>query len=264
MRVISWNQLVTSGVSTETAYSLTVGVFDGVHRGHQRLLSVAAESGPVCVVTFGRNPQYLLDGKGFLGDICTIDQKLELLERYGVSCVVLVDFDAAFRALSGKDFLDEIRRSVQLSAITVGTDFRCGRNLDTSAEAVAAHMARYGIRVDIVAPLSDNGQSVSSTRVRGAIRRGDFDGVRRMLGHPFMLDLRKAPGYYVGGSYRIPRASLSQVHPAEGVYSGRFVSAESGRCRAIDMAVLPDYIEVNRACRCDLLEFLNRKATPVA
>lgn len=262
MKVVSWSTLSRTKLNSVPPVAVTVGVFDGVHRGHQRLLSTAGRWGRVCVITFRRNPLLTIGDRRFLGDICTPEQKLSLLAEYGVEYTILVDFDSEFRLLPGRRFLETIRTKIPMASMAIGTDFRCGKDLDTGASDILRIMAGHGVRVDIVAPLADNGQSVSSTRIREAIRSGDMDGARRMLGHSFVLDLRNADGYMSGDTYRILRSSIAQVHPSDGVYSGRVASPDTEVHRTIDMAVLPEYIEIHRAHRCEYVEFLNRKPTP--
>lgn len=257
---------------TAEPYSVTIGVFDGVHLGHQRLLAEASSFAPVCVITFSGNPRDLVPGTPHVGDICTTRQKLELLEAHGVDLTVLVDFDDEFRSLPGKRFLQMIRASVTIRAMVFGADFRCGRELDTDAGKIRRIMSSHGVRVDIVGPLQDNGKSVSSTRIRTAILSGDFGSARRMLGRPYVLDLRNAQAQLDGMVKRIPRSTVAQVQPPEGYYAGRFVISEmdshsalpvAERESPIELAVFPDYIEVYRAVRCDLIELLDRKQTPV-
>lgn len=256
MTVLPWEEFVDGALKTAEPYAVTVGVFDGVHRGHQHLLSKTARFGPVCVITFIRNPQELLDPDGFMGNICTIEQKLELLEKYGAGCVVMVDFDAEFRSMRGAAFLDSIIESIDTPALVIGSDFRCGVNLDTGVEEIVRHMSLRGCRVDIACPVQDNGQSVSSTRIRYTLRDGCVRGARRLLGHPYVLDLRNV----AQADGRIARTEVAQVLPDHGSY----VVRPDGSSRAVDMTVFPDYIEIRRAGRCDLIEFLNRKPTPVA
>lgn len=256
MIVLPWENFVDGALRTAEPHAVTVGVFDGVHRGHQHLLSKTADFGPVCVITFLTNPQALVDPGCFRGNICTIEQKLELLERFGADCVVMVDFDADFRSMRGAAFLDSIIESIESPTLVIGSDFRCGVNLDTGVEEIVRHMSLRGSRVDIACPVQDNGQSVSSTRIRNALRSGYIRDARRLLGHPYVLDLRGVD--HVDG--RIARAEVPQVLPDHGSY----VVRPEGSGRVVDMTVFPDYIEIHRAGRCDLIEFLNRKPTPVA
>jgi FAD synthase len=256
MNVLGWSDI--DGFDPQQIDAVTIGVFDGVHRGHQHLLRIAQEYGRVCVVTFRDNPQRVLRPDTYPGDVCTIRQKMELLQDHGAACTVLVDFTGSFRELPGEAFIRRLVDRVRPTAFVVGSDFRCGVGLDTGAREIARYLSPQGIRVDIAEPLKDNGQSVSSTRVRRAVSHGDVSQARRLLGRPYVLDLRDLDGICDG--YRIPRMSVTQVLPNEGSFTVR-PSADGD---TVDMTVFPDYIELHRAGRCDLIEFLNRKPTLVA
>jgi len=213
MRVISWEDYVgvrhsrigELGVgSREDSLALTIGVFDGVHRGHQSLIQrICSASTPdphsppiphssfltshssllPTVVTFKQNPQKVLKPDAFPGDIMNLDQKLGILADLGVQLTVLIDFSEEFSKINGRAFIDLLLgRPVKL--IALGRNFRCGYRLDTGAEQIRSLAEALGTEVWIAPPVMDEGQPVSSSRIRQALAAGRQTEAERLLGRP--------------------------------------------------------------------------------
>jgi len=195
MRVIDWDEYVSNRENTPLA--VTIGVFDGVHRGHQSLIQkicsaptpsshpstpVPSPCSPVpTVVTFRENPRKILNPAAFSGDIITLDQKLGILADLGVQLTVLIDFSAEFSKMSGRVFIDLLlSRPVQL--IALGRNFRCGHRLDTGAEEIRSLAGVHGAQVWVAPPVMDEGQPVSSSRIRQALAAGRQEEAERLLG----------------------------------------------------------------------------------
>jgi len=191
MRVISWEEyidphsLLTVHCSLpDTPFAVTVGVFDGVHRGHQSLIrQVCSSPHTPTVVTFRQNPQSVLKTDTFAGDILTLEQKLRALEVLGVQLTVLIDFSEKFSKINGRDFIDLLlNRPVKL--IALGRNFRCGYRLDTGAEEIRSLAEARGAEVWVAPPVMDEGQPVSSSRIRQALAAGRQAEAERLLGWP--------------------------------------------------------------------------------
>lgn len=213
MNIISWESFV-SGAFPSAQRAATVGVFDGLHRGHRALVDRVAAFAPTLtptVFTFTENPKAILRPNDFDGDIFSLDQKLGELERLGMALVVLIDFSGNFGKLSGKEFVDLIKDRGKLRYLAVGSDFRCGYHLDTDADRIRSLNEAEGVPTDIVAPVLWDGAPVSSSRIRSAIAAGNLVEATALLGRNFVLDLGsvpKTPGpvadeYDVGPTRRI-------------------------------------------------------------
>ena len=229
MYIVKWEELgATSTAAFERPVAATIGVFDGVHSGHRRLLDAAAawDDGPSVVVTFKQNPVSVLSPERYHGDVMTLDQKLQRFDELGLHSAVIIDFDRSFRSLSGKGFLETLRTGLPLGYLVVGHDFRCGRDLDTDADAIRDYLRPFGVRVDIVEALTDNERLISSTRIRNAVQRGDFLTVHRLMGRAFALDLRNVPTEQSDSWCSVARSSLKQVLPQAGHYKGVAHSAD--------------------------------------
>ena len=218
MRIISWEEYTAPDSLLDTPLAVTVGVFDGVHRGHQSLIRQVCDSPYLpTVITFRQNPQQVLKptqnrhgaavwmnnaercspngshrdetggfalanpaGDTFGGDIMTLEQKLRVLEVLGVQLTVLIDFSAEFSKINGRAFIDLLlNRPVKL--IALGRNFRCGYRLDTGAEQIRNFAEARGVDVYVAPPVMDEGQPVSSSRIRQALAAGRQAEAERLL-----------------------------------------------------------------------------------
>jgi len=181
MLVIDWPQFLENGLPLgEKLSSMTVGVFDGVHRGHRALIErVVSHSQPdhaPVVVTFRQN--HKTEDAGVLQ---TFNQKIEALERLGVQITLAIDFTEPFRRMAGLEFLEILLKHGSIGFFAVGSNFRCGHRLDTDAAAIEKFFASRGIPVEIVPEVMEGGLPISSSRIRAAIAAGDFPLARKML-----------------------------------------------------------------------------------
>jgi riboflavin kinase / FMN adenylyltransferase len=194
MRVISWDEYISpiSGPQSPiTPLAVTIGVFDGVHKGHRSLIQRIC-AGPYIptVVTFKQNPLHTLKPDTFAGDIINLEQKLSFLEALGVQLTVLIDFSPKFSKINGRDFIDLLlgcKRDANGQAvklIALGRNFRCGYQLDTGAEEIQSLAEAQGVEVWIAPPVLDGGQPVSSSRIRQALADGRRAEAERLLGRP--------------------------------------------------------------------------------
>ena len=206
MHVISWEEYLYMGTG-ETPLAVTIGVFDGVHRGHQSLIqrictvsspdpcspssplptphSLLPTSPPLpTVITFRQNPLQILKPKAFAGDIMTLEQKIGIFELLGVQLTVLIDFSAEFSKIKGRDFISLLLDSKPVQLIVLGRNFRCGQGLDTGVEEIQSLAEARGVNACIMPPLMDGDQPVSSSRIRQALAAGRITEAERLLGRP--------------------------------------------------------------------------------
>ena len=227
MRVIDWETFADSGINSNEPVSFTTGVFDGVHRGHRQLIDCLKSMDglkPV-LATFAENPFRLLRPDVYRGDICSLDQKLELLRAAGCWTVIVIDFSLEFSKLSGRDFFAYIMKHLNLGHLVLGKDHKLGNKGDTSAVQAKEMLEPLGVAVDIVQPLIDDGKPVSSTRIRGAVEDGNLDIVKNLLGRRYRLDLRGIKIENENGSPFLWRNEIKQVMPFKGKYA---VDLENG------------------------------------
>lgn len=208
---------------------VAVGVFDGLHRGHQAVIAQLRElaaryDAPSCVVTFDPLPAIVLAPEAAPRVLATLDQRLEGLAALGVDQVRVVTFDDDLARESAREFVDRVLvRELEVRCVVVGEDFRFGHDREGSVALLREIGA--GVPFDVVpAPLAGDGTRWSSTGVREALARGDLEDARRILGRPFALRGTVAHGDQRGTALGFPTANLSlqgfQQLPAEGVYAG--------------------------------------------
>jgi riboflavin kinase/FMN adenylyltransferase len=191
MRVLSWDDFVSS-YEAGLPMMATVGVFDGLHLGHQALIRAVGSCEAGCrraVFTFRENPKRLLRPGSYEGDLLSLPNKLELLESLGVEVTVLIDFSGVFSRMPGRNFLSMLWERGRLARIVVGSDFHCGRGRDTDSVALRTFYRELGVEVLVHEPVNLGGRPVSSSRIRAAVAAGELGEVEALLGRPFEVEL---------------------------------------------------------------------------
>jgi len=204
----------------------TVGVFDGVHRGHRQLLyelEVWARSvgGEGVVLTFDRHPLTVLRGEE-IPPLLTLGNKLLEFERHGVDTAVVMDF-AAIRDLGPREFLEEvIVGRLGCRRLLLGFDSRIGRGRAGDAGVVRKAGEALGIEVRVASAVLDkDGAKIGSSAIRTAIRGGDLERAANLLGRPYVLRGPVVHGAGRGSRLLVPTANVDvggQVLPPDGVY----------------------------------------------
>ncbi len=220
LRVLSWDVFTGVRPLKSNKIALTIGVFDGIHLGHQSLIKriVQQKNSEPAVLSFRYNPRCFLKPHLFPGDITSQHQKLQILARLGIRTVILIDFSNDFSKLSGNDFLMAIRRSCDLTYVVLGDNFRCGFQGKTSAYDVRKIMEGYHTPVEIAPSVTWRGATLSSTRIRAALREGKIGAATEMLGRNYILDIADTPQNSEDSYRSIEKMGLHQVVPPPGTY----------------------------------------------
>lgn len=206
---------------------VTIGNFDGVHRGHRAVIAEVIERARLLgaksvAVTFDPHPVRLLRPETPLRLITRPERKLELLAETGIDAVLMLPFTHALSRLTAEEFAHSIL-SEALGAVEVqeGENFRFGVDARADVNELASLGAGLGFRARIHNPTLRRGTEVSSSRVRSAIARGDMRAARQLLGRPFEIVSSPAPGRGYGSKYTVPTINLApyeELVPAHGVY----------------------------------------------
>ncbi|MCL1929266.1 MAG: FAD synthetase family protein [Treponema sp.] len=160
--------------------ALTIGVFDGLHRGHQALIAKITEKAPEylpTIITFRNNPKKL-EG------IISFEEKTALLDSLGISLAVIIDFSEHFSKINGRDFLKALNGYLCPAYMGLGENFHCGYHRDTDAMAFKALAESLGIETEIIPPVMEGGSAISSSRIREALRTHRFEEAALLLGRP--------------------------------------------------------------------------------
>jgi riboflavin kinase / FMN adenylyltransferase len=210
---------------------VTIGMFDGVHRGHQKIIRIAhqkaRELGLRCVVfTFDRHPLEVLNAGGHPRLLSSSAQKLRLLEELDVDMVLMAHFDEDFSRISAGQFVEEILAGrLNPRRVVLGENFRFGRGGEGDVGFLGSLGGRFGFSVIPVPLLRDNGEVISSTLIRGMVERGEVEEARKRLGWDYMIEGIVVRGDARGRKLGFPTANI-EVHdnrciPANGVYAGK-------------------------------------------
>lgn len=233
--MISWETLTANpGAREKQPTVLTIGVFDGVHIGHQKLISAIVHNPyralPV-VCSFRQNPRAVLGTKPVPGSILSLNQKMRKFESLGIPCVVLIDFSPEISKLTGKDFLEVLERDFEIKKIVVGYNFHMGKGRETGVRELSRLLANTNTELEVVPAAFYQDKVVSSSRIREAIRDGSFLEAREMLQGDYCLDLEATMIVREGERALVKRSALSQILPHQGVFRA-CIRAASGELPA--------------------------------
>lgn len=215
---------------------LTIGLFDGVHRGHaaiiRRLVNEAhANGGRAVVLTFHPHPAAVLRGRNGPQYLTSPDERAELLQEMGVDVVITEPFTRELAARSAEVFMTLLSNRLGLRRLLVGHDFALGRNREGDLPRLQELGKQLGYTVSVVHPVRMAGEVVSSSRIRTALAEGDVRLARRLLGRPYQVQGKIIPGDGRGRMIGIPTANLEIdpecILPKVGVYACR---AGQGTC----------------------------------
>lgn len=215
-------------IEKSAAYSLAVGFFDGVHRGHQAVIQAAMEQANAlniksAVMTFDPHPSIVLGGRNEkVFYITPLQQKIENIERLGVDTLFVVQFTSDFAKLSPEEFIQYFIRDLNVKHVTAGFDFSFGAfgkgNMD-----MMNTLSEGDFGVTTIEKQVDDAEKISSTRIRKSLQDGDMETAHKLLGRPY-----EVPGIVVHGDKRgrtigFPTANIQALDgsfiPATGVYA---------------------------------------------
>lgn len=230
--------------------AVTIGNFDGVHRGHARLIErlkihAARLGGPALVFTFDPHPVRLLRPEAAPPPLTWTERKTALLSQLGVDAVIAYRTDEELLSLAPNEFFDQVvRERLDARAIVEGPNFRFGHNRSGNIELLGALCAAAAVELEIVEPLIVDHEYVSSSRVRDLIRSGDVRTACRLLTAPYRIRGLVTHGDARGAKIGFPTANLDAIDtllPAEGIYAGRGLTTEGDWPAAIHIGPIPTF-----------------------
>ena len=207
---------------------MAIGVFDGVHLGHQQVIrqtvaDARSHNAVALVVTFDKHPNAVVAPDKTPPQIFPRSQKLRVIESLGADALLEIPFDKNFSAKSGEIFIRELAHDLgKIHSVCVGADFVFGHMRSGYVELLKKLGAELSFHVHGLAAVALDGQVVSSTRIRKAIRAGNFDAASQMLGRPFAICGKIIEGDKIGRQFGFPTANLDATNlilPPNGVYA---------------------------------------------
>lgn len=203
--------------------SVAMGNFDGVHRGHQHVISLAARHGPLGIVTFEPHPRSYFAPQSGPFRLMNAEARANRLAKLGVQTLFELPFDATLASLTPEDFVTQVlAQGLGVSHVTVGADFCFGKGRSGSAADLKTLCAAQGITVHLADLMQVDGTDISSTRIREALTQGNTQTARQMLGHWHRIDGEVIHGEKRGRQLGFPTANMdvTGLHlPRAGVYA---------------------------------------------
>lgn len=207
---------------------VAIGVFDGMHLGHQQIIrqtinDARPHEAIALIVTFDQHPNAIVAPGKLPPLIYSLPQKLRTIESLGADALLMLRFDKAFSEQTGEQFIRSLARDLgKIQSICVGADFVFGHKRSGNVALLKTLGVELNFAVQGIAAVSLDGQPVSSTRIREAIRIGDFDAASQMLGRAYALSAKVVEGDKLGHKLGFPTANLDTtgfVLPPNGVYA---------------------------------------------
>jgi riboflavin kinase/FMN adenylyltransferase len=207
--------------------ALTIGNFDGVHRGHRalidRVIAKAREAELIaCVLTFEPHPREFFAAGAAPARITRLRDKLELMAQAGLERVHVARFDQRFAELPAERFVEDVLvRGLGVTWLLVGRDFRFGARRAGDFATLQAAAEHHGFSLDAMPDVLFDGKRVSSSAVRAAFQTGDLRAAERLLGHPYTISGRVAHGAKLGRGLGFPTANivLRRPPPIAGIFA---------------------------------------------
>jgi len=209
---------------------LAIGVFDGVHIGHQKLIRMAVErakaiKGEAVVMTFSPHPVQILHPQNYLPYVVSLSHRLKLIEHLDVAACVVVRFTKKFSQLSPQQFVKRyLMDSIQPKEVFVGDDFRFGQNRQGTLELFEAAGRQYGFKVNAISSVQGGDKKIGSSRIRQLILNGKLRLAARFLGRDVSVMGKVVRGDGRGKLLGYPTANIrpdNEVIPPVGVYAVR-------------------------------------------
>jgi riboflavin kinase/FMN adenylyltransferase len=244
--------------------ALTIGVFDGVHLGHQLLIAklnerAAANGLASVVVTFQHHPRLVIKPQTHITRLTSLQERIRLLHSLGVEHIVPLSFTPELSQLSAREFVELLKRYQNMHALVVGPDFALGKGRKGNADVLQELGSILDFSVEVVPPAAVNGEMVSSTAIRKALAQGDVAKASRFLGRHFTIAGAVTKGDERGRTLGFPTANIipeqGQALPADGVYAAQAHLGEARHPAVVNIGLRPTFGSEQRLVEAHLLDF---------
>jgi riboflavin kinase / FMN adenylyltransferase len=256
MKIIKFNK-----TSKTKAITLILGNFDGVHKGHKKLISKAVEYSrrnklPCFAMTFDPHPQEIVAPARGLSLLTTLNERIELIRGLGVDGVIVKGFNKKIAQLSPEKFIsDFLIDHLGVKKVFVGFDFAFGHKRAGSISLLKKLGIKYGFEVHVISPYKAHGHLVKSSTIRDMLVKGDFNEGVQLLGHPYIFTGSVVRGQGRGKGLGFPTANITvakdKLIPKHGVYFGKCL----GKKCAIFIGSRPTFGDESFAIEAFILDF---------
>lgn len=263
MKVITWDG-ISPAPSQALGCAVAIGNFDGVHRGHaallrrlNRLKSRLASQGQV--ITFDPSPTTILRPHLVIEPLTTLSQRIKLIERYGIDSVLVLKTSPALLDISATDFWNDLLCSqLKIKGIVEGRNFCFGKDRLGTIEQLRTWTVSRQIPLEVVDDVYRRGLRISSTEIRGVLKRGAVELACRALGRCYAITGQVVHGEHRGRSIGFPTCNLAEIAtliPQEGVYAARALVDEAWLPAAVNIGPNPTFGEHTRKVEAHLIDY---------
>ena len=258
MKIIYWDDLIKEKNMYPQGSAISIGGFDGPHRGHECILSAVLEAAqrnaiPAGIITFFRSPRSVKTGSAYAGDVSTLEMRLQKFAEQGFSFTVLIDFSADFAKMKGTVFFDILIKTICIKYLAVGSDFTCGYRHDTGVGDLQRLARERGFCFDSIEQLySARHERISSSAIRQAVEQADFTLAKDLLGYPFFLDVAKIVQRKENAVWSIEKSAVTQILPQSGQYSA-CAYLQTGMIISVQVKVTDTLLEVSEETAAPIL-----------
>lgn len=258
MDILYWDDLIKEENIYPQGSAISIGGFDGPHRGHECILSAVLKAAgkdgiPAGIITFFRSPRSVKAGNTYAGDVSTLEMRLQKFAEQGFSFTVLIDFSADFAKMKGAVFFDILIKTICIKYLAVGSDFTCGYRHDTGVGDLQRLAREKGFCFDSIEQLySARYERISSSAIRQAVEQADFTLAKDLLGYPFFLDVSKIVQRREGSVWSIEKSAITQILPQSGQYSA-CAYLQTGMIIPVQVKVTDALLEVSEETAAQVL-----------
>lgn len=229
---------------------VTSGTFDGVHIGHQKILSrlkkiAGATNGETVLITYWPHPRLVLGNDNSIKLITAFEEKIKLLRRFGLDHLIIIEFTKAFSKTTSSDFIKNILvDKIGTKTLVIGYDHRFGHNREGSFEALSANSGKYGFEVEEIPQQEIHHIAVSSTKIRNHLSQGEIHISNQYLGYPHCLHGKVVKGNQLGRRLGFPTANIKvnselKLIPSLGSYAVKVEIDETAFDGMLNIGVRP-------------------------
>lgn len=243
---------------------LTVGTFDGIHRGHQhlvrQLVQRARDTGRLsAALTFHPHPRAILQPESPPRYLSSPEERAALLGEMGVDLLVQLPFTPDLAATSAAELIRNLIGALRMTELWVGAGFSMGRGREGTTDQLRALAGEMGFALRIIEPLLEEGEPISSTRIRNLLMEGRVREAERLLGRPYTLSGTVSAGAHRGRSLGFRTANLpvdpTRAVPRDGVYVVRAVTADGRRGGVANIGVRPSFDSGERVLEVHVFDY---------
>ncbi|MGN0740807.1 MAG: FAD synthetase family protein [Treponema sp.] len=274
MKIFSWNEIekiLDSDYSHpyfKNGSGISIGSFDGIHKGHRLLLTTLTEKCRALhllsgVVSFSRPLPSLKHSDDYQGDLTTLDQRLKIFESLGIDFAIIVDFTQEFAGIRGIEFLQMLVDSCNMKYIAEGVDFRCGYKGSTDVSSIKYFAESNGVKYDFVEPVyyhnaAGEDERISSSYIRSMVLKRFLSTAQELLERPYSVQLEFESGAEnKKGAVSFLKSGINQALPPCGIYYCTVFQKEV-RVEITEQELIVQPADCSNLC--DIAELKNEKA----